>query len=98
VSVLSQRLGSRPVLYAAHPGRTLATVAVAEAGVRVAGLGAAIAPEVGRRLVDLGLVPGASIEVLRKAPLGGPVIVRVANYEVALRLGEARQIIVDSVN
>lgn len=98
MSVLSERLSARRVLYAAHPGRTLATVPVAEEGVRIVGLGAPIAPEVGRRLIDLGLVPGASIEVLRKAPLGGPIIVRVANYEVALRLGEARHVIVDAVN
>lgn len=98
MSVLSERLGARPVLYAPHPGRTLADVAVAEAGTCVVGLSASIAPDVGRRLVDLGLVPGAPIEVLRKAPLGGPVIVRVANYEVALRLGEARLVVVGAVS
>ncbi|MGN6089998.1 MAG: FeoA family protein [Actinomycetes bacterium] len=43
-----------------------------------------------RRLFDLGFVPGAQVEVLRKAPLGDPVVYRVLGYEIALRRAQAR--------
>ncbi|MGW5326987.1 FeoA family protein [Streptomyces sp. NPDC004014] len=42
-------------------------------------------PSTARRLFDLGFAPGAEVTVLRKAPLGDPVVLRVAEYEVALR-------------
>ncbi|MGZ8177382.1 FeoA family protein [Williamsia sp. SKLECPSW1] len=48
-----------------------------------------------RRYFDLGLVPGAQIRVVRRAPLRGPVVVRVAGYEIALRRDQARCIKVD---
>ena len=43
-----------------------------------------------RRLFDLGFVPGAPVEVLRRAPLGDPVVYRVLGYEIALRRAQAR--------
>lgn len=42
-----------------------------------------------QRLLDLGFVPQAVIEVIRRAPLGDPIECRVANYKVALRKSEA---------
>ncbi|MEV8567315.1 FeoA family protein [Streptomyces sp. NPDC051322] len=44
-----------------------------------------VEPSTARRLFDLGFTPGAEVTVLRKAPLGDPVILRVAEYEMALR-------------
>lgn len=38
-----------------------------------------------RRLHDLGFAPDGRVTVLRKAPLGDPVIVQVGESEVALR-------------
>ncbi|WP_299570102.1 FeoA family protein [uncultured Williamsia sp.] len=49
-----------------------------------------------RRYFDLGFVPGAHVHVVRRAPLRGPVVVRVAGYEIALRRNQARCIKVDS--
>lgn len=45
-----------------------------------------------RRLLDLGFVPGAVIEVLQKSPLGDPVAYRVQHTTIALRQEEARLI------
>lgn len=41
-----------------------------------------------RRLLDLGFVPGAVIQVLQRSPLGDPVAFRVNNTTVALRREE----------
>lgn len=45
-----------------------------------------------RRLLDLGFVPGAVVEVLRKSPLGDPIAYRVSNTTIALRKEESSQI------
>ncbi|WP_270166839.1 FeoA family protein [Paenibacillus sp. SYP-B4298] len=45
-----------------------------------------------RRLLDLGFVPGAVIEVLQKSPLGDPVAYQVHHTTIALRHEEASRI------
>ena len=50
--------------------------------------GAAHAPA-HRRLQALGLVPGADVEVIRRAPLRDPVLYRVCDYRLCLRRAEA---------
>lgn len=42
-----------------------------------------------RRLLALGLLPGTNLEVLRRAPLGDPMQVRVRHTSLALRRDEA---------
>lgn len=44
------------------------------------------------RLGDLGFVAGATIELLRRAPLGDPAVYRVRGYDICLRLAQARGI------
>jgi ferrous iron transport protein A len=41
------------------------------------------------RLMELGLVPGAAISVLRKAPFGDPVQYRVCGAVISMRAAEA---------
>jgi ferrous iron transport protein A len=48
-----------------------------------------------RRLLDMGVVSGAVVEVQRVAPLGDPVEIRVKGYDLALRLEEAANIQVE---
>ncbi|MGX4692552.1 FeoA family protein [Streptomyces sp. JNUCC 63] len=48
-----------------------------------------VEPSTARRLFDLGFAPGAEVAVVRKAPLGDPVVFQVAEYEVALRKVQA---------
>ena len=41
------------------------------------------------RLIELGLTPGAVVEMVRRAPLGGPLQVRVRRSRICLRRPEA---------
>jgi ferrous iron transport protein A len=45
-----------------------------------------------RRMLDLGILPGARVEVVMKSPLGDPVAYRIRGATVALRRDQARQI------
>ena len=47
---------------------------------------------VARRLMEMGVVPGAPVRVVKTAPFGDPLEVRVRNYHLALRRSEARTI------
>ena len=42
-----------------------------------------------RRLLDLGFIPGATIKVLQRSPLGDPVAYQVSNTTIALRKEES---------
>ena len=42
-----------------------------------------------RRLFDMGITPGASIYMRKKAPLGDPIEVTLRGYELTLRKNEA---------
>jgi ferrous iron transport protein A len=46
----------------------------------------------GRRLLDLGFVPGTQVRVVRRAPLGDPVEYELRGYRLCLRRSEALQI------
>jgi ferrous iron transport protein A len=47
-----------------------------------------------RRLTELGVRHGARVEVLRRAPFGGPLALRVADGLLALRRVQAARIVV----
>lgn len=47
---------------------------------------------VARRLMEMGVVPGAPVCVIKAAPLGDPIEVRVRGYHLALRRAEAETI------
>ncbi|HEV2883022.1 MAG TPA: ferrous iron transport protein A [Pyrinomonadaceae bacterium] len=47
---------------------------------------------VARRLMEMGVVPGAPVCVIKAAPLGDPIEVRVRGYHLALRRNEAQTI------
>jgi ferrous iron transport protein A len=49
---------------------------------------------VARRLMEMGVVPGAPVRVIKAAPFGDPLEVRVRNYHLALRRSEAQTITV----
>jgi ferrous iron transport protein A len=50
-----------------------------------------------RRLLSMGLTPGAEFQVVRVAPLGDPVEVRVRGTSVTLRRDEALALYVERV-
>ncbi|MCD6362176.1 MAG: ferrous iron transport protein A [Armatimonadetes bacterium] len=47
-----------------------------------------------RRMADMGLIPGAEIEVTSDANSTGPVIVRVFEARIAIGRGMARRVMV----
>ncbi len=51
-------------------------------------------PESRPRLMEMGLLVGTSIELVRFAPLGDPVEIKVRGYNLTLRRHEAEQIFV----
>jgi len=57
--------------------------------VRVEGSGATR-----RRIMDMGIVRGSKIEVIRRAPLGDPVEFEIRDYNLTLRKKEADSILV----
>ncbi len=48
-----------------------------------------------RRMLDMGVVPGTEVEVVRVAPLGDPVELLIRGYHLSLRKEEAREILVE---
>jgi ferrous iron transport protein A len=46
------------------------------------------------RLMELGLVPGTDVEVVRLAPLGDPVELRLREIHISIRRSEASRIYV----
>ncbi len=42
-----------------------------------------------KRLMEMGIVPGVSIRVVKTAPFGDPLEIRVRGYSLALRKSEA---------
>ncbi len=55
--------------------------------VRVGGGG-----DIRRRILDMGIVPQAMVEVERVAPLGDPIEVKVKGYHLSLRKEEAANV------
>lgn len=51
-----------------------------------------VAPESRGRLLEMGLLVGTAVEVIRYAPLGDPVELKVRGYNLTLRKNEAEQI------
>jgi ferrous iron transport protein A len=49
------------------------------------------------RLMEMGLLVGTSVELVRFAPLGDPVEIKVRGYHLSLRRHEAEQILVRSI-
>ena len=54
-----------------------------------------VAGELGRRIRDMGLVPGTEIRVQGRAPLYDPVALRVKGFTLTLRNNEADHIEVE---
>ena len=53
-------------------------------------------PESRPRLMEMGLLVGTPVELVRFAPLGDPVEIKVRGYNLTLRKHEAEQIFVQA--
>lgn len=49
------------------------------------------------KLMEMGCVPGETIIIDQVAPLGDPISILVAGYNLSLRLNEARNIWVEEI-
>ncbi|MHB8838932.1 MAG: FeoA family protein [Gemmatimonadaceae bacterium] len=54
-------------------------------------------PPIARRLMELGLIPGTEVEMIRRAPLGDPMEIAARGVHLSLRRSEARAIDVTPV-
>ena len=45
-----------------------------------------------QHILDMGIIPGQAVSIVKYAPMGDPVQIRVNGYELTLRLSEAAQI------
>ena len=52
-------------------------------------------PEASHRLMEMGLLPGTPIKVVRFAPLGDPIEILMRGYHLSLRKAEASSILVE---
>jgi len=48
-----------------------------------------------RRLMDMGITKGVTLEVRKAAPLGDPIEISVRGYELSVRKADAKQIEVE---
>ena len=48
-----------------------------------------------RRLFDMGVTPGASVLLRKKAPLGDPIEIKLRGYELSLRKSEANLVLLE---
>lgn len=53
--------------------------------------------EIFLKLMEMGCVPGEKIRVEQKAPLGDPIAITVAGYNLSLRIDEADNIFVEDL-
>ncbi|MDY6352739.1 MAG: ferrous iron transport protein B [Lachnospiraceae bacterium] len=50
-----------------------------------------------QHLLDMGMIPGVTVELIKYAPMGDPIELRVQSYELTLRLDDASRIEVVNV-
>ena len=48
-----------------------------------------------RRLCDMGVTPGATVFLRKKAPLGDPIEITIRGYELTLRKSEAQLVVLE---
>jgi len=51
-----------------------------------------------QHFLDMGLIPGVEVTLVKYAPLGDPMELRIHGYELTLRLSEAEKIIISPTN
>ena len=48
-----------------------------------------------RRLLDMGVTPGTTVYLRKKAPLGDPLEITIRGYELTLRKSEAQLVVLE---
>ena len=50
-----------------------------------------------RRLMEMGVIPGVDVRMVKSAPFGDPLEIKVRGYSLALRRNEAESVEVEKV-
>lgn len=50
------------------------------------------------KLMEMGCIPGEKVKIEQVAPLGDPISIAVAGYNLSLRLNEAHSIFVEELS
>lgn len=74
--------------------RRLSELAIGAEGTVVA---VRCARSISRRLMEMGLLPGTRVRVVRVAPLGDPIELRLRSYSLSIRKQEAAGIVMGDV-
>lgn len=74
------------------------TLAEAKVGQDVKIVKIGLAGSVKRRMMDMGMLIGEKIKVVKVAPMGDPVEIMVKNYKLSLRKKEVKAIEVEAFN
>ncbi len=48
-----------------------------------------------RRLMEMGVVPGVAVRMIKSAPFGDPLEINVRGYSLALRRNEAESVVLE---
>ena len=64
---------------------------------RILGITGGGSQSIKQRLLDMGVIRGTDIRVERHAPLGDPVEVQVKGYYLALRMSEAKNVLIEEI-
>lgn len=75
------------------PGQPLTSLALGTTGTVTA---IQVPPEDRARLLEMGLLIGTRVELVRFAPLGDPVEIKMRGYNLTLRKHEAEKILVST--
>lgn len=51
-----------------------------------------------QHLLDMGVIPGVELTLVKYAPMGDPIEIRIYGYELTLRLDDAKRIEIEHVN
>jgi ferrous iron transport protein A len=51
-----------------------------------------------RRLMEMGVVPGVSVRMIKSAPFGDPLEISVRGYSLALRRNEAESVLLEKAS
>ena len=73
--------------------KKLSVLKVGESGI----IDSFIKDDISIKLMEMGCVPGEKIKIEQIAPLGGPICITVAGYNLSLRLDEADNILIESL-
>ncbi len=54
--------------------------------------------ELRQHFLDMGLIPGCEVSLIKFAPMGDPIEIRIHDYELSLRLADAEHITVEKID